>query len=833
MEAVYFTICSANYLHYARSLHQSLRKQNSDSAFICFLVDEILGRFDPDSLDFQCIEMRRIGCHYVFDMAARYSIMEMNTAIKPFCFEWLFENRPESRFVFLDPDIFVMAEMAEIENAFDEGAAVVITPHSLAPLNDGRDPDDIRLMRTGAYNLGFVALRRCDEARRLLRWWGKQLLDKCVVDLEAGLFVDQKFFDLVPSYFEDVHILRHPGYNVAYWNLAHRKVEREPDGKWIVNGVPLVFFHFSGVVPSDPTIFSKHQNRFTVHQIGAVRDLVDNYIGALQANSTLNGVRFPSLRYAYDTLADGLPFTDDMRRVYGELYEPLPVALDDAFSSDLGRYLTLHPRFAAEEAVPLTRLVYAIWKSRPDLRETFPISQVDGREGLVSWFLAAAERDHRIPASVVEATRDMYALLRREDIEKTGLAVAHDILEADQRGTSDNTVQLSWVPCREITASKVGVGIIGHFLAESGLGAAVRQNFDALARAGEPATAYYMPAVGFEENVQPTFPVLRTTPTEDCLLLHVNADSVGFVETFYDPTALRRKHRIGYWAWELASMPIEWVGAYGRVDEIWAPSRFSAAAFAQRTNKPVFVMPHPVEVPQKPDDIDAIRHRLGIVTDRFVFLTAFDLNSYMDRKNPEAVIEAFESAFEQTSEAPLLAIKLHGLQHRQSRYVKLLDRIARNKNIVLFDRVFTNAEISDLQWCCDAFVSLHRSEGFGLWIAECMARGKSCIVTNYSGNTDFTSEENSVPIGFSMIKVEGDQYPYGEGQWWADPNLDEAVAAMRKVVSDSALVRRLSDAARDYVAVHLSPEQIGRRMRQRLYQARAELLSLPPIRVLV
>lgn len=116
-----------------------------------------------------------------------------------------------------------------------------------------------------------------------------------------------------------------------------------------------------------------------------------------------------------------------------------------------------------------------------------------------------------------------------------------------------------------------------------------------------------------------------------------------------------------------------------------------------------------------------------------------------------------------------------------------------------------------------------------MWIAECMARQKPCIVTNYSGNTDFSNDENSIPISFRMIEVQKGQYPFGEGKWWADPNIDEAIAAMRQLNSEPEIGTRLGLAARAHIAKHLAIEKVGQRMKERTYQARAEMLALPPI----
>ena len=152
--------------------------------------------------------------------------------------------------------------------------------------------------------------------------------------------------------------------------------------------------------------------------------------------------------------------------------------------------------------------------------------------------------------------------------------------------------------------------------------------------------------------------------------------------------------------------------------------------------------------------------------------------------------------------------------------------------IKIVDATLAEDEVEELQWACDAFVSLHRSEGFGLWIAECMAKGKPCIVTNYSGNVDFCSTGNCVPVGFTMVPVRKDQYPHGEGRWWADPDEDEAIEAMRSLHAQSDLRHQLGKVAQQTIADKLSLSGIGKVIARRLYEARAESIRLPELVVL-
>ena len=830
MEPVYFTICSANYLQYARVLHASLRERCPEAGFICFIVDESRGRLDYRDLGFECVEVKDISCDHVFDMAARYTIMEFNTAIKPFCMKWILDNRPEDCVVYLDPDILVVSDLIELKQTLAEGASIVLTPHSLAPLTDGKDPDDLRLMRTGTFNLGFCAIRRSPAAFEFIDWWSNHLLEHCVVDLENGVFVDQKFCDLAPSYFENVHVLRHPGYNVAYWNLLHRKIRRT-DGvvSFTANDLPLRFFHFSGVVPGNRDVFSKHQDRFTTRNIGETKILLDNYLKSLSQHASLGPTNLSKLSYAYATLTNGMPFTDKMRKVYRDLNRPAARDYEDAFSDDIGRYLTLSPSAKQEPGAPITRLMHHIWSDRDDLRAAFPLAGKHGRDGLVAWFLSTAAKESGVPVAIVEATRTLTQIDRSQANAGDETAQAATAIDFRMDRVLKSPVS-AWAPMRRIDESVgVGLSMFGYFRSESGIGAAARANFLAAKSAGVDVVAHNLRSNGFENKVEPPFQLATSHATRDCVLFHVNADSVGQIETCVDPLSLRGKHRIGYWAWELGSLPIQWIGAYRKVDEVWAPSRFAAHAFAQRTRLPVSVIPHPIVVPEAPADPVSLRAKFGIPSDRYMFLTAFDLNSYIDRKNPLAVLKAFKRAFPSRPDSPILVVKIHGGFHRDQRFEQLMKAISGDPRIVLIDRVLNNQDVSDLQWCSDAFVSLHRSEGFGLWIAECMARGKPCIVTNYSGNTDFTNTQNSMPIGFSMVRVRQGEYPFGEGQWWADPDIEEATRAMRKLAESSTLREALGAQAQRSIREKLSPLTIGAIISNRLFRARAELIDLPQL----
>ena len=175
----------------------------------------------------------------------------------------------------MDPDILVVSPFEELHACFNRGANCVLTPHILEPA-EYAEMEDRKFLIYGIYNLGFCALRDTEQVSRIVSWWSRRLETHCVIDLQNGLFVDQKWADLLPAYIDNTAILHHPGYNIAYWNLSQRRV-RLSDGKWTVNGQPVRFFHFSGNKIEDDQVFSRHTSQFNINNIGDVAGLLDIY----------------------------------------------------------------------------------------------------------------------------------------------------------------------------------------------------------------------------------------------------------------------------------------------------------------------------------------------------------------------------------------------------------------------------------------------------------------------------------------------------------------------------------------------------------------------------
>jgi hypothetical protein len=260
---IVFTICSNNYLAQAITLGDSLKKHNPDYLFKIGLVDKKIAQIDYSAIPYEIIEVENIGISCFDEMFKRYNITELNTAVKPYYFQYFFKNQDSNNIViYLDPDIYVYHNFNDLE-AVLESNEIVITPHFTTPINDNYLPSENNILNTGIYNLGFIALKKSEETTGFVNWWANRLTTKSYVNLAKGMFTDQLWINFVPLFFENVHIFKNAGYNIAYWNLHERQVV---DNKIVVKSniaYPLVFFHFSGFNPQKPNILSVHQDRFT------------------------------------------------------------------------------------------------------------------------------------------------------------------------------------------------------------------------------------------------------------------------------------------------------------------------------------------------------------------------------------------------------------------------------------------------------------------------------------------------------------------------------------------------------------------------------------------
>ena len=827
---VFFTIVSRNYLAYALTLMQSVAARYPDSKRYLCLADE---RADDPALDtglFETVTIDQLGLPDFEAFVFRYDIMELNTAVKPYVFEWLRMRHPQAGLVYLDPDIYVLRPLDDVARAFEDGKLAVLTPHLNAPLpDDGKFPTELSLMRTGVYNCGFVAINAAHpQSAALIHWWSRKLEFDCFVDLEVGLFTDQKWMDMAPALFPDVAILRHDGYNVAYWNLVSRPVARASDGGYTANGVPLVFAHFSGVNLGEPDIYSKHQNRFDAAGIGGLRPLYDEYLGKLRDNGHLQHATKP---YAYGRFADGEKIAPALRRAYHRHFdiccdqsEPHPLRMERA------RFNEPCPELPDIPGLPVSHVMYEVWKMRDDLHDGFNLRTHDGREGYIKWFVSTAAAEmglgDRYITPIKARLKPMKTAAHRGVRGSLGSAVLRVLGWGKRHGGLARLyarIPFSWrlalrrrvhaaagMPMpplpfptaerRAVRTTRVqtpptspGVNLLGYARGEFGIAENVRSYARAIKQQRHPflifnfdvGTASRQRDHSMERHFSDTLRYAQN-------VFFINADQMQIARDVLGRAAFAGHHNVGFWVWELEKFPRDWRGAFDLVDEVWVPTEFVRKAISACTDKPVLRMPKAIEF-EAPAAMD--RTHFGLPAGEFVFLFSYDFNSFAARKNPEATIAAFRAAFAGGTKGVRLLVKSTNGGRFPDKLAALQRSVVDDPRIEVRDGFLSRDEMFGLQNAVDCYVSLHRSEGFGLGMAECMYLGKPVIATAYSGNLDFMDRDNSLLVDYKMIPLRDGDYPYWQGQQWADADVAHAARLMRQVFDDRGFAARIGAAA--------------------------------------
>ena len=322
---IYFTSICSNYLPKAMALAESVKRHCKDATFVLCLVEREVPQVARDFPHFDEIILARDAGWEEFDkFMFRHSIVEASTAVKPQFMRNLLVRFPEKdKFVYLDPDVLAYSDFEELERTLDT-ESIVVCPHLLRP---GNIDMEISSLAHGTYNLGFVAVRRSDNAQRFLDWWAERLFLFCYDDKSRGIFTDQKWIDLAPSFF-DVLILKHHGYDFATWSLLGSDLRRIGDGH-VVNGDPLRFIHFSGL---DSGMIDRAMGWWLTKDNRAdFEALYREYLGLLERHGQATLGKTP---WSYANYADGGKISNKARVAYRDpaLWEkiPQPFASSDA-----------------------------------------------------------------------------------------------------------------------------------------------------------------------------------------------------------------------------------------------------------------------------------------------------------------------------------------------------------------------------------------------------------------------------------------------------------------------------------------------------------------------
>ena len=332
-----------------------------------------------------------------------------------------------------------------------------------------------------------------------------------------------------------------------------------------------------------------------------------------------------------------------------------------------------------------------------------------------------------------------------------------------------------------------GVEVVGFFHSASGIGESARLCALQLQKMGVKVRCTSVEKMfGKPQETEWSFDNTAAADEIGCRIIHLNPPMMPPVAIKMGLHTFARAYNIGYWAWELEKIPAEWIHAARYVNAVFCPSEFTSQTIRKYTRKPVETVPHPVAIGVARA---GMRNRLDLSDQAFVVSSLFSFGSALERKNPYAAVNAFAAAFGETADAWLILKSNHGGNSGEKK--QFLEYIKPYPTIRLIDDIWEKDEVLGLIKASDVYLSLHRSEGFGLPIAEAMLLGTPTIVTDWSGSRDFCNGSNSFPVPYTLIPVKSSHPEFSglDHVKWADPDSVAAAGILKKIHREREIAR--------------------------------------------
>jgi len=754
-----FTIACSNYLSHVRTFVQSARRQYPEARIFFCLAERAI---DPQLTypeDCEIVLAGELGIQRFNDFAFRYDVMEFNTALKPFMFRFLTETLTFDSVLYFDPDIEIFNRSEKLLDALGSGASFVLTPHLIEPAGPRGEPDDISILRSGVFNLGFMAVGRNDESAHLLEWWSRHLQFQCINEPETGIFVDQKFIDLLPCLADNVVVHRNPAANLAYWNLSERSLTKDEAG-WLVNGFPLEFFHYSGFDPSRPQRLSKHTRLFT-QATGDLAALLACYADRLHANGDSASRHSP---YSFGFFGNAGPIAGHMRVYFRRHHLAWPTDPFETYEAAL---------YAHDRNDPLSRLTRHFWQASAWLQGAFDPAKPEGRASYAKWFEQHGARDLNLDEMCIRK-------------------IARGLRAGQSR------------------PSQKQVCVVTYLSSVSGMGEGGRRMAAAMAASGRGIEAYDITDTPTEIGWKSPL-ALVDRPSAPIELYKANADQILNIFRHHGTLERPNAFRLLVPSWELERFPPEWVPALDAMDAIWASTRFIANSITRVTSTPVYHARQLLDFDPAPRGHE--RSDFGIPERNFVVYTAFDFLSFMERKNPMAAIAAFRKAAEADKafrEQATLFIKTTNGTASEAEFVRLHQEVRDLPQAIVLDARLPNRASHDLMRLSNCVLSLHRSEGQGLLTSDAMAFELPVIATGYSATVEQLEDNRGYLVDYKMVKVRAGDYPLSEGADWADADTGHAAELLLRVFHQPNEARERTIRAKQWLRQEHGLDAIGR-----------------------
>ncbi len=393
------TIVAKNYLSFARVLAASFREHHPDVPFVVLLADEPDGWFDPGTEPFEVIGLSDLQIPHVDRVRFRYPQQPLTYAATPYFLAHLL-GRGFDQVVFFKQETLVLGNLDGLFEHLSR-ASIVITPHLLAPL-EGHAPiaRELNILQSGTFNVGLLGVARRPQASSFLDWWQDRVYAHALHAIAEGMHYEQRWLDLVPSYFDEALILRDPAYNVGHWNLPDRRVTVDGDAV-LVDGQPCRVFRFSGYEPDHPTTITRYNRRLTWETVGPARAVFERFRRALEGAGYAETRSWP---YAYGAFDNGVPVPEFARILYRALEPDAAVGFGDPLrtGSPASFFRWLNDGVDGPGGQRrTTRLWREIYLRRPDLQQAFPGAADDDHQGFLQWTADFGLRENGIAAALL------------------------------------------------------------------------------------------------------------------------------------------------------------------------------------------------------------------------------------------------------------------------------------------------------------------------------------------------------------------------------------------------------------------------------------------------